>query len=228
MKALSIDCTTSKFGVAAKDGQHLAHLTLDAGHAQSEKLLSAIDFVVKEAGLKPEELDYTAVAKGPGSFTSLRISVSALKALTLVFNTPVYAISSLDSYAYRYRNAEERVLSLIRGNEDRYFSASYSSGKKMSAEEDKSAARILEELSGIPCVILCGPGAASFLSWIPSDELKRFLCFPPEPDSCETLFEMAELMIEKRESALKDYEGPSYVRRSEAELVREEKDAARP
>ena len=68
MKALAIDCAVTKLSVAAKNEGNTIKLTLDIGMKQSEKLLPAIDYVMKEAGLSAKDLDYTTVTLGPGSF----------------------------------------------------------------------------------------------------------------------------------------------------------------
>ena len=92
MNALAIDCAVSKMTVAAKKDKNIVKVTYDIGIKQSEKLLPAIDFVMKEAGLTPAELDYTCTTLGPGTFTGLRLGLSALKALNLANGTPVYGI----------------------------------------------------------------------------------------------------------------------------------------
>lgn len=76
MKALAIDCAVTKLSVAAKNESNTIKLTLDVGMKQSEKLLPAIDYVMKEAGLSAKNLDYTAVTLGPGSFTGLGLDLA--------------------------------------------------------------------------------------------------------------------------------------------------------
>ena len=121
MKALAIDCAVTKLSVAAKNEGNTIKLTLDIGMKQSEKLLPAIDYVMKEAGLSAKDLDYTTVTLGPGSFTGLRLGLSALKAITLSDNVPLYGISSLEAYSWPYKKAIETVLPVIEAKEDEFF-----------------------------------------------------------------------------------------------------------
>ena len=123
MNALSIDCAVSELTVAAKKDRQTVKLSLDIGMKQSEKILPAIDYVMKESGLTPSDLDYTACTLGPGTFTGLRLGLSALKALTLANNTPLYAVPSLDLYAHPYKSSNEIVLSVLESKEDEFFHA---------------------------------------------------------------------------------------------------------
>ena len=142
MKALAIDCAVSRLTVAAKNDSHFVRMTLDVGMKQSEKLLPTIDLVLKEAELTAKELDYTTITIGPGSFTGLRLGLSALKALQLSNGTPIYGIPSLDAYAYPYRTAVETVLSVIDGNRDQFYTSFYCRGENFSGPD----ARRFEEI----------------------------------------------------------------------------------
>ena len=222
MKALAIDCAVSKITVAAKKDTDEVKVTLDLGTRQSEKLLPTVDFVMKEIGLEPKELDYTAVTLGPGTFTGLRLGLSTLKALNLSFGVPVYGIPSLEAYAHPYRSAIETVLPLIEAKEEEYFYNFYIRGQRLSEDGDKTTEEILKEIDPETSVLVCGPGAKDFTeSVLQNTPLYSVHCFEPENDACESLFEIAEQMIKDGKSALKDYDGPIYVRKSEAELVRE-------
>ncbi len=68
-------------------------------YAHSEKLVVYIDEVLKEARLKVSNLDAVCVASGPGSYTGLRIGVSAAKGLCYGANIPLLSVSSLVSMA---------------------------------------------------------------------------------------------------------------------------------
>lgn len=102
MKALAIDSSASCLCVAARNGADTVTCIYDIGMRQSETLLTAIDYAMSKAGIEKGELDFAALCAGPGSFTSLRLSFAALKALFLAWNTPVYAVPTLEAIAYPY------------------------------------------------------------------------------------------------------------------------------
>jgi len=58
-----------------------------------------VEEVMKEAGVKLEDLDAVAISKGPGSYTGLRIGVSVAKGLCYALNKPLIAVSSLQALA---------------------------------------------------------------------------------------------------------------------------------
>ena len=68
--------------------------------SHSRSLLSLIDDVLKEANLSLAELDAIAVARGPGSFTGLRIGIAVAQGLAFGHQLPVLPISSLAAVAY--------------------------------------------------------------------------------------------------------------------------------
>ena len=106
MKALAIDSASGCMTVSAKNDDITTSLSLDIGPKQSQELLPAIDFVLKKVDLKPEELDYTVLCKGPGTFTGLRLAFAAFKSIELAFNKPVYGVSTLECYASPFENFE--------------------------------------------------------------------------------------------------------------------------
>ena len=69
------------------------------GHA--ERLLPMIDSVMIGAGLAFADIDRIAVTLGPGSFTGLRASIAAARALALAAGKPVVGLSSLEAMAER-------------------------------------------------------------------------------------------------------------------------------
>ena len=64
-------------------------------YIHSEKLHSFIQQVLHDAGLKPNELQAIAVGKGPGSYTGLRIGVSAAKGLCFSLNIPLLSADGM-------------------------------------------------------------------------------------------------------------------------------------
>ncbi|HBG65261.1 MAG TPA: tRNA (adenosine(37)-N6)-threonylcarbamoyltransferase complex dimerization subunit type 1 TsaB [Treponema sp.] len=227
MNALAVDCAVSRISVAAKKDTDEAKITLDLGARQSEKLLPAIDFVMKESGLSPAELDYTAVTLGPGTFTGLRIGLSSLKALNLSHGTALYGIPSLQAYAWPYRAAAESVLCVIEAKEDEYFFQFFMHGAPLGEAEDGTLEAIVRRIDAEAPLLVCGPGAADFCAGAATAApLLSLRSFTPENDAADSLFAIAEQMIAAKQAPLQDYDGPLYIRKSEAELAHEKAEAA--
>lgn len=77
----------------------------DKKYSHAERLHVYIDDVLNEANLSIKDLDAIAVSKGPGSYTGLRIGVSAAKGLCFALDIPLISVSTLEALA-RQVNAE--------------------------------------------------------------------------------------------------------------------------
>src|SRR5574337_850987 len=100
MRILAVETSTLAGGAALLDGDRLlGEYTLNIKATHSERLMAAVDRLLQDCGWKPEDLEGLAVAIGPGSFTGLRIGISAIKGLALGLGIPVAAVPTLDALA---------------------------------------------------------------------------------------------------------------------------------
>ena len=100
---LCIETATTNCSVAiAVDGKIIA-LQEDNNHQYShaEKLHSFIDQVLAKSGILKSSLQAIAVSKGPGSYTGLRIGVSAAKGLCFAMDIPLISIPTLEALAHQ-------------------------------------------------------------------------------------------------------------------------------
>jgi len=82
------------------DEKNFVELNYLQKHIHSEKLIDMIDTVLKTANIKLQECKAVAVSMGPGSFTGLRIGLSAVKGIAFGKNLPIIPISTFEAYAY--------------------------------------------------------------------------------------------------------------------------------
>ena len=153
--------------------------------------------------------------------TGLRLGISALKALECAFGTPVYGISSLEAYAYPYANLGLPVLSCIDANKDRFFAGLYKEGKSLLADGDYDIPYLAQALKNEEKIILAGfEKDTSKLKGLLEPELPQIsIILPPvSPVTTESLFALAEKMIKEGKASLQEYDGPVYLRASEAEI----------
>ena len=113
---LNIETATKNCSVSvSKDGQLLNIKELNEGKfSHAEKLHSFISEVIREAGLKMSSIDAIAVSKGPGSYTGLRIGVSAAKGLCYALEKPLISVPTLEIMALQVDLQEgEMVIPLL-------------------------------------------------------------------------------------------------------------------
>src|SRR3984957_16609713 len=91
------------------------------GHA--EALMPLIARVIKQAGIGFAALDRIAVTTGPGSFTGLRVGLSAARGIALAANRPVVGVTTLTAYAAPVvgQNGEQPVIAAIDARHDHVY-----------------------------------------------------------------------------------------------------------
>ncbi|MCG1034948.1 tRNA (adenosine(37)-N6)-threonylcarbamoyltransferase complex dimerization subunit type 1 TsaB [Polaribacter sargassicola] len=98
---LNIETATKNCSVSiANNGEVISIKELNNGnYSHAEVLHQYIIDVLNDAKISTTEIDAVAVSKGPGSYTGLRIGVSAAKGLCFAFNKPLISIETLESLA---------------------------------------------------------------------------------------------------------------------------------
>ena len=109
---LNLETSSTNCSVCvAKDGEILAIRELNsANYSHAEKLHIFIEEVMQEASVQMQDLEAVAVSKGPGSYTGLRIGVSAAKGLCYALGIPLISVATLKSMASQIQINENEVL----------------------------------------------------------------------------------------------------------------------
>jgi tRNA threonylcarbamoyladenosine biosynthesis protein TsaB len=218
MKALAIDSSVSKLTISAKNEDNIATLSLDIGMHQSEKILPSIEYVMTQVQLQTSDLDYTTLCSGPGSFTGLRLAFSVLKALELSDAKPIYGVPTLQAYIYPFESFKGTVLCAIDARKDKFYALAKKDGKVILDSGDYEIEKISEALKNENEIFIVGPDANILLALLQSQMPKAHLFCEKESAPCTTsLFTIAEDMIAKKIPAMQEYDGPVYLRASEAE-----------
>lgn len=101
MLILGIDTSAIAASAAVlKDGKLISEAYLNTGLTHSQTLMTLIDSALSDASLIFSDIDAVAVAAGPGSFTGVRIGVSAVKGLCFAENKPCFSVSTLEALAH--------------------------------------------------------------------------------------------------------------------------------
>lgn len=94
--------SSAKAGSAAlmRDGKLLAEYVQNGGQTHSRTLMKMADDMLANCDLTPQDVDAVACAAGPGSFTGVRIGLSAAKGFAWAGELPCYGVSTLEAMAY--------------------------------------------------------------------------------------------------------------------------------
>ena len=165
---LAMDTATPVLSAALSAGERRWYREADAGLGHSELLLDMADGLLKDAGMRPEDLEAVACMRGPGSFTGLRIGFSAAKGMALALGIPLIACPTLDCMAFPWSPWPAFVLPLLDAKKGRFFTALYAGEKRVSEEMDADVENIVHLIhsagKGAEAVLLTGPDAPLFLS----------------------------------------------------------------
>lgn len=100
MRILALETSAKAVSAAVtEDGRLLALGSQDTGLTHSRTLMPIVEHIIKNADLTLADMDAIAVAVGPGSFTGIRIGVSAAKGLAFAASIPAVGVSTLASMA---------------------------------------------------------------------------------------------------------------------------------
>lgn len=113
-------------------------------YSHAERLHVYIDAVLKEAKVTPEALSAIAVSKGPGSYTGLRIGVSAVKGLCFALNKPLIAVSTLQALAHQVEAKNGVIVSMLDARRMEVYSAIFDANYNQIRDTE---AQILDETS---------------------------------------------------------------------------------
>ncbi len=121
---LALDTSTSVASVAVFDGQQvLSETTWLAGREHSTRLLVEVEIALDRAGRGREDLTGLVVARGPGSFTGVRVALSVAKGMANGLAIPAWGVGSLDVLALAAAPSALPIRAVIEAGRGRYATA---------------------------------------------------------------------------------------------------------
>ncbi|MGM0635311.1 MAG: tRNA (adenosine(37)-N6)-threonylcarbamoyltransferase complex dimerization subunit type 1 TsaB [Bacteroidota bacterium] len=144
---LSLETATTNCSVALSvDGKTTCIKEVNnQKYSHAENLHQFINQILDEVNLSVNDLDAIAVSKGPGSYTGLRIGVSAAKGLCFAADLPLISISTLDSLAKQVdANADEVIVPMLDARRMEVYSKIVDSNNKTL---EPTEAKILDNTS---------------------------------------------------------------------------------
>ncbi|WP_461202851.1 tRNA (adenosine(37)-N6)-threonylcarbamoyltransferase complex dimerization subunit type 1 TsaB [Anoxybacillus sp. TBDG-1] len=126
MKVLAIDTSTFVMGIAIVDGQVVkGEMITNLKKNHSIRVMPAIEALLQECEISPQDLDRIVVAKGPGSYTGVRIGVTIAKTLAWTLNIPLVGISSLEVMAANAKYFDGLIVPLMDARRGQIYTGLY-------------------------------------------------------------------------------------------------------
>ena len=143
---LNIETATTNCSVSlSKEGEILVlKEDYNTNYSHAESLHMFIEEVIIASKIKPSQIDAIAVSKGPGSYTGLRIGVSAAKGLCYALNKPLISVATLQSLANQVTINDGIIVAMLDARRLEVYSAIFDKNHNKIRE---TKAQILDENS---------------------------------------------------------------------------------
>ncbi|MBR5442481.1 MAG: tRNA (adenosine(37)-N6)-threonylcarbamoyltransferase complex dimerization subunit type 1 TsaB [Clostridia bacterium] len=163
MKILGVDSTATAASAAVLVNDKIVALNYsNTGLTHSQTLLPMIEGVLKSAGVSVDELDCIAVSNGPGSFTGVRIGVSAVKGIAQPLNIPCVSVSTTEVIAKPLEGAGCYAVSVMDARCNQVYTAQFDCSQgfeRITPDEAITIDELGEQLKGVSKpVVLIGDG----------------------------------------------------------------------
>ena len=154
MLILAVNTATPSISAALwQDRRLLAEMTLQASQPHAVTLLPVIQDLLERTSHPATAIDAYACAVGPGSYTGIRIGVSAVKAMAYATGKPAVGISTLQALAWPYAGSGEIIACpVLDARNSRIYAAAWQGGRCLIPEANWLAGDFLDQLRQIPAV----------------------------------------------------------------------------
>ena len=234
MRILAIESSSLVASVAiVEDGVTLAEYTANFKMTHSQTLLPMIDSMVSLFGIDLASIDAIAVSGGPGSFTGLRIGSATAKGLGLALNKPLIHVPTVDGTAYNLYGAKGLICPIMDARRNQVYTGIYRFEQEFEVVMEQDAmdiAELIEKLNSMgERVIFLGDGVP-----VHENKIRELMTVPfdfaPAHMNRQRAASIATLgavyYAEGKIQTAAEH-GPDYLRKSQAEREREEREAAK-
>ena len=235
MKILGLDSSGIVASVAiVEDDVLIAEYTVNYKKTHSQTLLPMLDEIAKMTELDLNSIDAIAVAAGPGSFTGLRIGSATAKGLGLAFKKPLIAIPTVEGLAYNLYDISGLICPIMDARRKQVYTGIYRfTDHQLKVVEDQMAVpmeTVIEKLNQYgETVTFLGDGVPVFHELI-AEKMTVPYSFAPahvNKQRAAAVAALGEIYYRqgKTETAMEHV--PDYLRVSQAERERAEREAAK-
>lgn len=185
MKILAIDTSAVAASAAVEeDDKILCESFTNVGLQHSRTLMPMIDSMLEYTGIKLTDISFFAVSKGPGSFTGIRIGLSAVKGMAAALDIPCVGVSTLEALAYNFGEICQGILCPVMDARcsqvyNALFESDGNSFSRLCEDRAVSVEKLREEIKKLKkSIYLVGDGAElCYNAW--KGQIERLFIAPP-------------------------------------------------
>ena len=220
IKILALESSAKSVSAAiSEDGKIIAQSYQNSGLTHSRTLLPLIEDMLKNADLSYDDVGLVAVARGPGSFTGIRIGVSAAKGISWARDIPAVGVSTLEAMASQLSYSDSIICAVMDARRSEVYNALFKMRdgnlERLCDDRAISLSELAEEMrESNEKYILVGDGAEISYKYFSDKELS--VCIAPENIRYQTAWGVAAAAAGKKSGKADDLH-PVYLRLSQAE-----------
>jgi len=223
MKIVAVDTTSERGSVCfAENGDILGEIRLATSAQHSERLFRSLEFLLDHVPFGLSDVDLFVAARGPGSFTGLRVGLAAMQGFAAAHGKPGAGVSNLYALAWKTRVGPQALIApTIDARRGEVYGALYRrTGEGLAEERPPGVFNPQVWFESLPDgdIYFCGDGAARY---------REFITRPNWFYYNMGLY-LASTMAEMAAAGKCESLQPLYVRRTEAEMARERLKEIRP
>ena len=231
MIILAADTSSQALSVALKTDSFFEERTSAGRSVQhSERLVPTITELCKDAGISTKDIELLACTRGPGSFTGLRIGMSALKGMAYALDKPLVSVSTMEVLANAVPCFDGAVVTVMDAKKQRWYLAAFEkktedAAKRIMPDTDGTQADLLTVLEPYEKVLVTGPDAQLFSPILKSVYGTSKLIITDTAPNKAVSVSLIDCALRKLEKDGPDDigQGPVYLRKSDAEIALEER-----
>ncbi len=191
----------------------------DVGLQHSQRLFSEVEAALEAADMDVGEVQAVAVAIGPGSFTGLRIGLSAAKGLCLAAGKDIVTVSTLEALAARLPFARLPICTVLDARKREVYAALYDTATGVPVELTSPRAIAPAQLArerANAATIFTGDGATVYRDLLADNSAAQFAPLPCARPDAGTIGWLALSKLENGQTADLDSLEPEYLRSPDA------------
>lgn len=153
MVTILLDSSNTNLSVGiARDNLLLESISYEAWQQQSEYMIPELNKLLEKYGVKMDEIKEVIVAKGPGSYTGVRIAITIAKTIATALDAKLYAVSSLRVQ----KDRKSPSICLINARSGRSYIGVYEGEKTLLADQIMKNDDVMKYIADHPNYSVCG------------------------------------------------------------------------
>ena len=184
MVTILLDSSNTNLSVGiAKDNLLLESISYEAWQRQSEYMIPELNGLLEKYHIKREEIGEVVVAKGPGSYTGVRIAITIAKTIAVALGCKLIAISSLMAQ----KDSTNPSICLINARSGRSYVGVYEGEKTVLEDCIMKNEDVMDYISEHPSYSVCGHVKYLGLECIETNNIKEMLSIKDSLESINPL-----------------------------------------